>query len=89
MCIVTSLLNAKVDFALRWKGVFIGMFGVCVCVTFAVTMQDVQRGDEELVCVLLFVPCQVPSVCPHQVQQPERDVRRAMTGVELQRRGDE
>lgn len=36
--------------------------------TFTVSVQDVQRGDEELVCVLLLIAGQVTSVRPHQVQ---------------------
>ena len=37
-------------------------------------VQHVQRGDEELVGVLLLVAGQVAGVRPHQVQQAERDV---------------
>lgn len=51
--------------------------------TFAVPVQDVQGGDEELVRVLLLVPRQVPRVSPHQVQQLVRDVRGAVPRVEL------
>ncbi|KAF3853212.1 hypothetical protein F7725_013900 [Dissostichus mawsoni] len=39
-------------------------------------LTDVQRGDEELVGVLLLVSCQVTSVSPDQVEETERDVRR-------------
>lgn len=61
----------------------------CLCVrarlTFAVSVQDIQRCDEELVCVLLLVAGQVTGVCPHKVEEAERDVRRAMARVELER----
>jgi len=51
--------------------------------TFAVPVQDVQGGDEELVRVLLLVPRQVPRVSPHQVQQLVGDVGGAVPRVEL------
>ena len=52
-------------------------------VPLAVPVQHVQRGDEELVCVLLLVAGQVFGVGPHQVQQPEGNVGRPVSGVEL------
>lgn len=52
-------------------------------VAFAVPVQHVQRGDEELVGVLLLVACQVTRVSPHQVQQPEGNVGRPVARVEL------
>lgn len=52
-------------------------------VAFAVPVQHVQRGDEELVGVLLLVACQVTCVSPHQVQQPEGNVGRPVARVEL------
>ena len=51
--------------------------------TLAVSVQDVECGDEELVRVLLFIPGQMARVGPHQVQQFEWDVRRTQTRVEL------
>ena len=51
--------------------------------TFAVPVQDVQGCDEELVCILLLVACQVPGVRPHQVQQLVRDVGGPVPRVEL------
>ena len=47
-------------------------------------MEDVERGDEELVRVLLFVARQVACVRPHQVQQSVRCVWCAHPTVELQ-----
>lgn len=58
-----------------------------LCRTSAVAVQDVQRGDQELVGVLLLVAGQVAGVGPHQVEQAERDMRRAAARVELGRRG--
>ena len=52
-------------------------------VPLAVPVQHVQRGDEELVCVLLLVAGQVFGMGPHQVQQPEGNVGRPVAGVEL------
>lgn len=43
--------------------------------TFAVSVQDVQRCDEELVGILLLVASQVTGVGPHEVEEAERDVR--------------
>ena len=57
--------------------------------TFAVLVQHVQCGDEELVGVLLLVAGQVAGVRPHQVQQAEGDVGRAVSRVELRRGGEE
>ena len=51
--------------------------------TFAVPVQDIQGCDEELVCVLLLVACQVPGVSPHEVQQFVRDVGGTVPRVEL------
>lgn len=48
------------------------------CPTFAVSVQDVQRRDEELVGVLLLVAGQVTGVSPHQMEKTEGDVRRPM-----------
>lgn len=53
--------------------------------TFAVPMQDVQSCDEELMGILLLVPCQVPGMSPHQVQQLVRDVGRPVPRVKLLR----
>lgn len=53
----------------------VGVVGLLsVIVTFAVPVQDIQGCDEELVCVLLLVACQVPGVSPHEVQQFVWDV---------------
>lgn len=57
--------------------------------TFAVSVQDVQGCDEELVRILLLVPCQVPRVSPHQVQQLVRDMGGAVPRVKLLRHGEE
>lgn len=46
--------------------------------TFAMSVKNIQRRNEELVCVLLLVPSQVTGMRPHEVQEAERDVRRAM-----------
>lgn len=46
--------------------------------TFAVSVQDVQRCDEELVGVLLLVAGKVTGVSPHQVKKTEGDVWRPM-----------
>lgn len=54
--------------------------------TFAVPVQDIQGCDEELMGVLLLVPCQVPGVSPHQVQQLVWDVRGPMPRVKLLKR---
>ena len=51
--------------------------------TFAVPVQDVQGCDEELMCVLLLIACQVPGMRPHQVQQLVRDVGGPVPRVEL------
>ena len=53
-------------------------------VPLAVSVQHVQRRDEELVGVLLLVAGQVACVGPHQVQQAEGNVGRAVARVELQ-----
>lgn len=46
-------------------------------------MQHIQRLDQKLVCILLLVPCQMPGVCPHQVQQLVRHVGRAFARIKL------
>lgn len=52
-------------------------------VSFAVPVQYVQRGDEELVSILLLITREVTCVGPHQVQQPEGNVGRTVARVEL------
>lgn len=42
--------------------------------TFAVSVQDIQGCNEELVGILLLVPCQVSRMRPHQMQQLVWDV---------------
>lgn len=49
-------------------------------------MQHIQSSDEELVSVLLLVSSEVSCVSPDKVQQPEGNVRRAVTRVELQQK---
>lgn len=53
--------------------------------TFAMPVQDIQGRDEELMGILLLVPCQMPGMSPYQVQQLVRDVGRPMPGVKLLR----
>lgn len=66
----------------------VGVVGLLpIIITFAVPMQDVQSCDEELMGILLLVPCQVPGVSPHQVQQLVRDVGRPVPRVKLLEKG--
>ena len=46
-------------------------------------MEHVQRGDEELVGVLLLVAGQMAGVRPHQVEELEGNVGRTLSRVEL------
>jgi len=51
--------------------------------TFTVLVQNVERGNEELVRVLLFVASEVPCVRPDEMKQPVWSVRHACSRVEL------
>lgn len=50
------------------------------------SVQDVQRCDEELVGILLLVACEMARVSPYEVQQPEGNVGRTVARVELGKR---
>lgn len=50
-------------------------YNVSVCLTFAVSVQDIQCCNEELVGVLLLIAGQVTGVGPHEVEEAEWDVR--------------
>lgn len=58
----------------------VGFFPIVI---FAVSVQHIKSSDEELVSVLLLVAGEMSCVSPDQVQQPEGNVRRAVTRVEL------
>lgn len=48
-----------------------------------VMMEDVYGRYEELMGVLLLVPCQVSGVDPHLMEELERDVRKGTAWVKL------
>lgn len=51
--------------------------------TFAMLVKYVQRSDEELVSILLFVSGQMTRVGPHEMQQAVRRMRSAYARIEL------
>lgn len=51
--------------------------------TFAVSVEDIQGCDEELMSILLLISSQVTGMSPHQMEETEGDVRWPMTWVEL------
>ena len=58
----------------------------CRGLTARVMVKNVENGNEELVCILLFVAGQVSCVGPDQMEEFERDVRTGYTGIELYRK---
>jgi hypothetical protein len=36
---------------------------------FTVTVHHIQCSNEELMCILLFIACQVPRMCPNEMKQ--------------------
>jgi hypothetical protein len=53
--------------------------------TARVVVQNIQSRNEELVCILLLIACEVACVGPDKVQQLERNVGRRRARVELQK----
>ena len=47
-------------------------------------MKDVQTRDEEFVCVLLLITCQVASIYPNQEKNSKRNVRGSSTAIKLE-----
>jgi len=46
-------------------------------------MQQVERGNQEFMCILLLVTRQVARVSPNEVQETEGDVGSSFAGIEF------
>lgn len=49
----------------------------------SLSVEHIQYGDEEFVCVLLLVASKVAGMCPNKEEQLERVMRGGLAGVEL------